>query len=93
MATNGKILGVPIWVWGVGAIVLAAGGGGGVFVVKKRLSDREKAVWPLATKYGKKFNIPPGWIMAIARHESGFDPNARATAPRDLARGGSFGLM
>lgn len=37
--------------------------------------------------------LPGNLGLALARQESNFDPAARATDPRDLARGGSFGLL
>lgn len=78
-----------MWIAG-GLIAVALTVGGGVLL---RASAREKAVWPLALRKAREFGIPASWIMAISRQESSHDPSARAKDPRDLARGGSFGLM
>lgn len=37
--------------------------------------------------------VPEAVVLGIARQESDFYPDATATDARDLARGGSFGLM
>lgn len=48
---------------------------------------------PLLARVGANHGLPPEFLVALAHHESGFDPNATATDPRDLARGGSRGLL
>jgi soluble lytic murein transglycosylase-like protein len=37
--------------------------------------------------------VPPAVVLGVARQESDFYPDATATHPGDLARGGAYGLM
>ena len=52
-------------------------------------SDWTATAQPIAASYG----VPLPLVLAIVQAESGGDPNAVATNPADLARGGSYGLM
>ena len=80
---------------GVGLLAggaLALGPGGGL----ARLTNGPQAyaaILALAEKWGPVFNIPPAFILAIAKTESDYRPGARNTSPSALQRGGAWGAM
>lgn len=88
-------LGLPWWAWLAGGVGVLALVGGGIAVVKVVVNaaarKRLAALMPYIDAASKKWGIPRSWLAAFSHQESAHDPNARATDPRDLARGGSFG--
>lgn len=58
------------------------------------MSDNEAKYGPILRAAFVAEGLPGEWGMAISKWETGgtFDPNTVATDPRDLARGGSYGL-
>lgn len=57
-----------------------------------KFTDREALWGPVVRQAFEKEGLPGYWGMAIAAHESRFDPQAQALAGGDGRRGGSFGL-
>lgn len=56
-------------------------------------AERAARVFPLAGAAAARWRVPVELLMGIAQQESDFYPYATATDPRDLARGGSYGLV
>lgn len=61
----------------------------------KRLPQAERAarVLPIVQAATHGTNVPAPLVMGLIQQESNFSPWATATDPRDVARGGSYGLM
>lgn len=97
MVRDDEILGLRPVTWlliGGGVLILGSAFWQRRWIVAKlSMGAREKRFWPLVKSIATRYGVDPALLMAIARHESALDPMARATDPRDLARGGSFGLV
>lgn len=91
------------WHWGLiatGGVALLASATKVAIGLRRRMIA-EKSVYELVKGLTAKLGmlggmleeIPASWVMAIVKKESGYDANAIAKHPGDVARGGSYGLV
>jgi soluble lytic murein transglycosylase-like protein len=79
---------------GVGVILWASDAFSGVPKgVTVKGSKQQALIATIANKWGPILGVPPDFIMAIAKVESGFYPNATNLTGGDLKRGGAWGAM
>ncbi len=82
------------WIAGLAGVAGLALGPGRGYALLTAGPAQYASILVQAQKWGPIFGVPPDWIMAIAKVESGFKPGAKnLTSSGDVARGGAWGSM
>lgn len=83
------------WLLALPVLFLVAGAGRarGATRVSRVNPISETAARKLAEKWGHVFAVPPAYVVAIMKKESGLDAGVTSASDADIRKGGAWGLM